>query len=720
MNKKIILIIVVIVALAAFFFKTRMHSTPTESGNWAMGGHDQEGTYYSPLMAINAENVDQLGFAWSYDMNTFRGQEATPLVVDGIMYTSGNWGHVYAVNAVTGKEIWHFDPKVPGQIGRNPCCDIVNRGVALRGDKVYVASLDGRLHALDAKTGQQIWDADTIIDHKLPYASTGAVTLTKDAVIIGNSGADMDEGGVRGYVSAYDLETGKFKWRFFTVPPPPGTPIDQPDLQAAEKTWPPHRPAKYLGGATVWDGVSYDPELDLLYFGTANAAPYDHRQMGPGDGDDLYVASIVALNAKTGGIAWHYQETPGDRWDFDAVAKLVMADLTLNVQSRKVLMQASKNGFFYILDRKTGELLSANNFAYVNWASHVDMKTGRPAITPQADYYSSPKNVYPSWAGAHSWNPMSYNLKTGLVYIPVVDVPSVWVDLAHNGGRLKFLNGYFTVNGIFPDDSYDAAALKGLNGKLPDMAELLKETGHPQVKVTRKFAREVLRAWDPVNSKVVWEQETSSGMRGYDGGVMSTASGLVFQGRGDGEFRVYSATDGKLLKSIQTGSHIMAAPMTYTVNGEQYVAVQAGYGGTQISVGPIPPKSAAISHVNMNRIIVFKLGGSQVPEPSARSEPLFPKPAKMPDPKLIAAGEVKFAEQCSRCHQFGPSVTPDLTRLPPGLRNVFKDIVLKGILSSNGMGKFDDLLSEQDVEAINAYLLNENWKGYNHQESIKQ
>lgn len=724
--KKTTLVIIFAAAIIFAFIKLRLH-TPVnagapipQSGDWNMGGHDEAGTYYSPLTKIDSQNVSQLGFAWSYDMNTYRGQEATPIVVDGVMYTSGNWGNTYAVDAKTGKEIWHYDPHVPGQIGRNPCCDIVNRGVAYKNGKIYVASLDGRLHALDAKTGGQIWEVDTIVNHKLPYASTGAVKLTSDAAIIGNAGADMDYGGVRGYVSAYDLETGKFKWRFFTVPPPRGQPIDQPDLAAAEKTWPSKRDPKYLGGATVWDGISYDPDLDLLYFGTANAAPYDHRQMGPGDGDDLYAASIVAVNAETGKLAWYYQETPGDKWDFDAVAKMVLTDLTLDGKPRKVLMQASKNGFFYILDRKTGELLSAKNYAYVNWATHVDMKTGRPEVTPQADYYSGPKNVYPSWAGAHSWNPMTYDLKTGLVYIPVIDVPAVWVDLAHNGGRLKFLNGYFTVNGIFPDDSYDASALKSLNGPLPDLKTLLKETKHPWVKINKKFAREVLRAWDPVNSKVVWEQETSSGMRGYDGGVMSTASGLVFQGRGDGEFRVYSAEDGKLLKSIQTGSHIMAAPMTYTVDGEQYVAVQAGYGGTQISVGPIPPKSAAITHVNMNRIIAFKLGGGEVPAPAARTEPPYPKPAHMPDKKLVDLGEVKFVEQCSRCHQFGPSVTPDLTRLAPAMRGIFKDIVLKGVMASNGMGKFDDWLSVHDVDAINAYLLNENWKGYKQQESMKK
>ncbi len=518
-----------------------------QAGNWYTGGRDENGTYYSPLAQIDKSNVEKLGFAWSYEMNTFRGQEATPVVVNGVMYTSGIWGHVYAVNASIGSEIWHYDPKVPGQAGRNPCCDVVNRGIALAKNKVYVASIDGRLHALDAASGKKIWEVDTVIDHRMPYSSTGAVHIAKDVVVIGNSGADMDVGGVRGYVSAYDLETGKFKWRFFTVPPSPGEPYEHPELAMADKTWDSSRDAKFKGGGTVWDGFAYDSELNILYFGTGNAAPYDHRQLGPKDGDDLFSASIIAVNPDTGRMVWYYQETPGDRWDFDANQKLILADLELAGGKRQVLMQASKNGFFYILDRKTGELLSAKNYSFVNWASHVDMKTGRPVISEAANYYSSPKTVFPSWAGAHTWPPMSFNLKTGLVYIPVIDAPNVWVDMASNGGRIRFINSFFTVNGIFPDDSYDPESLKGYFGPLPDLETIRKAGGNSP----KKLVREALRAWDPVNEKIVWEQETSSGMRGYDGGVMSTASGLVFQGRGDGELRVYAAESGELLKSIQ-------------------------------------------------------------------------------------------------------------------------------------------------------------------------
>jgi quinohemoprotein ethanol dehydrogenase len=692
----------------------RLAAADREPQNWFTGGRDKDGSYYSPLSNIDANNVKQLGFAWQYDLgNPMRGQEATPIVIDGVMYTSGTWGYVYAVNAATGKELWRYDPKPDYFIGRHPCCDLVNRGVAVWKGKVYVASVDGRLHALDAATGKKIWVADTITDHKLPYSSTGAPQVAGDVIVIGNSGADMGHTAVRGYVAAYDLETGKFKWRFYTVPPAVGQPYENPELAQADKTWDPHRRPEFNGGGTAWDGFAYDAALNLVYFGTANAAPYDLRQLGPAKLDSLFTASILALDASTGRMAWYYQTTPRDSWDFDSVQKLILADLTVDGTSRPVIMQASKNGFFYVLDRKTGQLLSANNYTYVNWASHVDMKTGRPVVTKAADWYSSPKNVYPSWSGGHTWNPMSYSAQTHLVYIPVIDMSAVWVDMLHNGGRMKYLDGFFTVQGIYPDDTYDAAALKSLYGPVPDLQTL---------RASRKvnLVRELLRAWDPVAQKIVWEHETSSGIRGYDGGVMSTAGNLVFQGRGSGELWVYAADSGKVLTVIKTGSHIMAAPTTYAINGEQFVAVQAGYGGTGITVGPIPPSSAARRYQNTNRIIAFKLHGGAVPTPAARVEEPFAKPpAATATQAQIDAGEIKFVEECSRCHVFGPSSTPDLRKLNAGLHAAFKDIVLKGVLAPAGMERFDDILSDQDVDNIHAYLIDQSWAAWRQQEGGK-
>ena len=690
----------------------RLQAADTEPQNWFTGGRDKDGTYYSPLTSINAGNVKNLGFAWSYDLGTpLRGQEATPIVIDGVLYTSGTWGYVYAVDAATGRELWRYDPKADYQAARNPCCDLVNRGVAVWKGKVYVASVDGRLHALNAATGQKIWEADTIADHKLPYASTGAPQIAGEVLIIGNAGSDMGRGGVRGYVSAYDLQTGAFKWRFYTVPPAVGQPFENPELAAAAKTWDSHRGSQYQGGGTAWDGLAYDPKLNLVYFGTANAAPYDLRQLGPAKLDSLYTASIIALNADTGRLAWYYQTTPHDHWDFDADQKMILADLDIDGVPQHVLMQASKNGFFYVLDRKSGKLLSAKNYTYINWASGVDLKTGRPMPTEASDWYSSPKTVYPSWAGGHTWNPMSYSAATHLVYIPVIDVPSVDVDMLHNGGQVKFLDGFFTMQGIFPDDTYDAADLKRLYGPLPDLKD---------IKASRKVkpVRELLRAWDPVAQKTVWEHETSSGMRGYDGGVTSTAGNLVFQGRGSGGLWVYAADTGKILKVIKTGSHIMAAPATYAVNGEQYIAVQVGYGGTAIAEGPIPPSSAAAKYENTNRIVAFKLGGGEVPTPPVRTnEPFEKPPAPAATAAEINAGEIKFIEECSRCHALGLSTTPDLRRLNPGLHAAFKDIVLHGALAPAGMERFDDVLSEKDADNIHAYLIDQSWIAYRAQEA---
>jgi quinohemoprotein ethanol dehydrogenase len=680
---------------------------PVAGDQWAFVGGDPAGTWFSALTQINDGNAAQLGFAWAYDMGTDRGQEATPLVVDGVMYTSGVWGIVYALDAVTGKLLWQFDPGIDPASARNACCDTVNRGVAVRDGVVFVASEDGKLHALDARTGAEKWSADTIINRNQTYASTGAVVLTGDAVVIGNSGADLGDGSTRGYISAWDIRTGAFKWRFFTVPPAPGQPFEHPELAMAAKSWGPDHDGRYQNGGTVWDGLSYDAQTDQIVFGTANASPYVRAKSAAERHDDLFNASIIAVNARSGRMNWYYQETPGDAWDYDAVQKFIFATLPIGGQTHRVVMQASKNGFYYTLDLKTGKLLAADAFTYVNWASGVDLSTGRPRFTPIADYSARPKNVYPSWAGGHTWNPMSFSPATGLVYIPTLDVPNVMVNLPANHGALDHLEGFFNANGIIPDDTYDLPTLTRLYGPLPDKATLQKERGKTNL------VREVLKAWDPVQRKVVWEQVTSQGNRGYDGGVLSTAGNIVVQGRGDGTLRVYNATTGAQITSIQTGTHIMAAPMTYRIGGVQYIAVQAGYGGIGISY-PIPPGDAAYRNMNTNRILVFKLGGGPVPQPEPRPDPFtYPAPpALQASPAVIAHGEAKFTEYCSRCHVFGPGVTPDLSRLPPEVHGMFNDIVLKGALAQLGMAPLADVVSKDDVEAIHAYLIDQQRQGY--------
>jgi quinohemoprotein ethanol dehydrogenase len=684
------------------------------AGDWPVTGHDQAGGYFSPLDGISAGNVDRLGFAWDFDLGGGRGQESTPIVVDGIMYASSIWGHAFALDARTGKQLWHYDPEVPGGAGRYACCDVVNRGLAYRNGRVFVASLDGRLHALDAATGKPAWVIDTIIDHAAPYGSTGGVVLTGDSVIIGNAGADLGKEGTRGYVSAYDIANGALKWRFFVVPPAPGLPLENPELALARKSWGPSAPdrtaERWGGGGSPWDGITYDPALDLVYVGTGNAAPYDQHQRSKDlHADDLYCASILAIHAGTGRLAWYYQETPGDHWDYDATQKMMLADLDIGGTTRPVIMQASKNGFFYVLDRTDGKLLGAEPFTFVNWAKRIDLKTGRPVVTRNADYSAKPKNIYPSWAGGHTWNPTSFDPRTGLVYIPSIDAPNLMFDLQKNGGSVKHLEGFFTVNGIIPDDGFVAADNKRIFGDLPDREYLKRQAKRPLV-------REILKAFDPKTGKVVWSRVTSEGLRGYDGGVLSTGGNLVFQGRGSGQLWVYAADTGDVLKVVETGSHIMAAPMTYQIDGVQYVAVQAGYGGAAFTAGPIPPSSAAFTHQNVNRIIVFKLDGGAVPPPPERpAEPFLKPPASTAGKAEIEHGEDKFVEQCSRCHVFGPSITPDLRKLPAEIHDSFKDIVLRGALSPMGMAAFGDVLSEADADAIHAYLIDMAAQGYEDQ-----
>lgn len=637
----------------------RLLAADKHPGEWLTSGRDFSEGYYSPLTQINKQNVDRLGFAWDYDTHTNRGLEATPIVVDGVMYTSGSTGKAYALDAKTGKEIWSFDPHADLRVNREACCDEVNRGVAVWQGKVYVASFDGKLFALDAGTGSVLWQADTIIDHKKGYTSTGAPQVAGKVVVIGNGGGEYD---ARGYISAYDLDTGKLAWRFFTVPGDPSKPYENPELEAAAKTWDPKSNWNMGGGGTVWDAMNYDPELNLLYFGTGNGTFYDESKRSPSGGDNLYIASVIALNPDTGRMAWYYQEVPGDQWDYDVVQPIILANLKIHGKMRKVLMHASKPGFFYILDRQTGELLSANKYVPVTWASHVDMKTGRPVEAANARdyrYSTNGKNlISPSPMGGHNWNPMSYDPKTGLVYIPEIE-----------NGQTSIFSG-----------------------------------------------KSFLRAWDPIRSKVVWEVPMSDW---WDRpGVLATAGGLVFQGTGTGYFCAYDAATGKKVKQIEIGTSVIAAPMSYSVDGVQYVAVMAGWGGGGWNFPH--PENAAYQRGNEGRIIAFKLGGGPAPLP-----PLLPpiQPIPQPPPLTASAETVKqggqlFAAHCSSCHANAPhTLTPDLRRMSPETHDAFQKIVLDGLLQNAGMPPWDGILSSADVDAIHAYLISISWDAYKKQQA---
>jgi quinohemoprotein ethanol dehydrogenase len=394
----------------------RLASADAEPGEWMAHGRTYGEQRFSPLDQIDTNTVSRLGLAWFADLESRRGQESTPIVVDGVLYASTAWSRVKAYDAATGKPLWSYDPEVPGEWAVNACCDVVNRGVAVWDGKVFVGSFDGRLIALDAATGRELWDVNTI-DRTKPYTITGAPRVVKGKVLIGNGGAEF---GVRGYVSAYDAQSGALAWRFYTVPGNPADGFEQPILKKAAETWSGEW-WKLGGGGTVWDSMAYDPQLDLLYIGVGNGSPWNHLLRSEGNGDNLFLASIVAVDPDDGSYVWHYQTTPGETWDHTATQHIIVADVRIDGATRRVVMQAPKNGFFYVLDAKTGQLISAKNFTEISWATHVDMKTGRPVETPHARFYKTgqPFLSLQNPNGAHTWHPMSFSPQTGLVYIPV-------------------------------------------------------------------------------------------------------------------------------------------------------------------------------------------------------------------------------------------------------------------------------------------------------------
>jgi quinohemoprotein ethanol dehydrogenase len=685
---------------AANVTAARLGAAEAEGDQWFTPGRDANGTYYSPLTDITPANVAQLGFAWDYRLGTNRGQESTPLVIDGRMYVTSNFGRVYALDAATGRELWKYDPHIDGQWGRYACCDAVNRGLVAFEGTLYVGALDGWLHAIDAGTGTLKWKVDTLIgrEQRKPYTLTGAPLLAGDAIVVGNGGGDF--AGARGYVTAYDLKSGAQRWRFFTVPRDPALgPQDQPHLEAAVKTWSPRHRWDQGAGGNVWDGMAYDGTLGLVYIGTANPAPYNSHLDGAKAGDELYAASILAIHVADGTLAWYYQAVPQDRWDFDATQKFVLADLTLGGRPRRVIMQAEKDGFYYVLDRVSGELLSAHTFAVATWTTGIDPKTGRPGIDARADYDRGPALVFPSEAGAHSWQPMAYDAARGLTFIPAIESGNVLIEAAKR--RAGLVEGQFTTP-AFIAESYDPKAMQSLYGDLPSLATLSK--GLTNDTASRGF----LRAWSVAEQRIVWEAPTATS---WDGGVMATASGVVFQGDANGYLNAYAADGGRKLAAINVGASMMAAPITYRVDGTQYVAIVAGYGGGAI-IGstPFDPASAADRYGNEGRVIVLKVGGPAPPLPPVYQAPPWPPlPARPTDGGQIAAGELLYSRYCSRCHVFGHSSLPDLRRMAPGTHSLFRNIVLEGLYAPKGMGRFDDVLTPADADAIHAYVTDQAW-----------
>ena len=632
-------------------------SVESRPGDWLSYGRDYYEQRFSPLDQINDTNAAKLGLAWSFETATDRGLEATPLVIDGVMYTTGSWSVVYAVDARTGKELWKYDPEVHRKYDQLACCDVVNRGAAFYKGRVYLGALDGRLIAIDAKSGKPSWSVTTV-DQKQAYTSTGAPRIANGKVIIGNGGAEY---GVRGYVSAYDAETGKLAWRFYTVPGDPSKPQENKALEAALPTWKGDNWWKFGGGGTVWDSIVYDPELNLLYVGTGNGAAWNREIRSPGGGDNLYLASILAINPDNGELVWHYQTVPGDTWDYTAVQPMMLADLQIGGRLRKVLMQAPKNGFFYVLDRATGELLAADPYVAVNWASHVDLKTGRPVEMPGADYKEKGTYIRPGPLGGHNWQAMSFSPKTGLVYIPAQD----------NGRYYEQPKGF---------------EYKPLEYNL-GLAPIGRNMDRYEVPYTGR-----LLAWDPVARKPRWTVEYGSY---WNGGTLATAGNLVFQGTAAGDFIAYHAATGEKLWSSWATTGIVAPPITYMIDGKQYVSVMAGWGGAF-------SKKAR----SYGRLLTYTIGGTaDLPSrPRARAVTAIASNAR---PEEIAAGAKIFGTYCARCHG-GGTVLPDLRRSSPGIYNGLEKI-LDGSLVEQGMPRFAEL-DKAAIAELRAYLLDERKK----------
>ena len=656
-----------------------------EPENWIAHGRTYEEQRFSPLTKINKESVSDLGLAWYKDMGTNRALEATPIVVDGIMFFTSTWSRVYAVEAKTGKTLWSFDPEVPGEWARKACCDIVNRGVAVYQGKVFFASLDGRLFSLNAESGEKIWEVDTITDRTRAYTITGAPRVAKGKVYIGNGGAEY---GVRGYVTAYDTETGEQVWRFFTVPGDPSLGFEDPAMEMAAKTWKGTNWWEFGGGGTVWNSIVYDPDFNNIYLGVGNGSPWTREIRSPGGGDNLFLASIVAVDADTGKYKWHYQTTPEDNWDYTAVQDMALADMEIDGEKKKVLLQAPKNGFFYVIDRSNGKVLRAHPFAAVTWATHVDLETGRPVENPEVDYSENGSFVLPGPLGAHNWQAMSVDLDAGLVYIP-----------AQENAFFYAVEENYKKTGIFkrnPGRWNMGIEMSSLAQNVLSNLESMPEPGG------------FLKAFDPLTGETKWSVPIP---HYWNGGVLGTAGGLVFQGDALGMFSAYDKETGERLWEFNTYTSMLAPPISFEIDGEQYVSILTGSGGGDLFGGePLPPIEiqASLTYNNFGRLLVFKLGGQkELPIPDVRDKTIPEQVLADASNDQIRNGESNYNQYCAVCHGFvvkSAGGLPDLRKMTTGTHDLFNKIVLEGILGSNGMAGFADVLSEDDVDNIHHYV----------------
>jgi quinohemoprotein ethanol dehydrogenase len=636
--------------------------------DWLRHNATDMGGNFSPLGQISTATVGKLGLAWSIDLPDEHALEATPLAVNGILYFSGSYARVYAVDGRTGKRLWMYDPETwkHNQIKLRWTL-AANRGVAYEAGRIFVGTIDGRLIALDARTGKKIWSVETV-DPDSKNTITGAPAVFRGKVLIGNGGADFN---ARGYVTAYDQKTGKQLWRFYTVPGSPEQNKGDPAMERAAETWSGEYWKTGTGG-TAWNGLTYDPELNQVYIGTGNSGPYDPAVRSPGNGDNLYLVSIVALNPDTGEYIWHYQQNPREAWDYKSTPNIIATTLTIDGKPRKVLLHAPTNGFMYVLDRVTGKVISAEKITRVSWAKSIDLNTGRPVELPNIRYETGETSIWPGTFGGHNWMDMAFSPKTGLVYVPVMQLGVTFRKFSGTGG--------VTTSGIEVD-----AIGKDVD---PDAY-----TG-------------TLLAWDPVRQKARWKVLHDVM---WNGGILATQGNLVFQGTADGWLSGYDSASGKRLWRFYVGMGIIAPPMSYAVGGRQYVSVLAGFGNSNI-VG-YKNMDMGWKYASPRRLLTFALGGTaKLPKTPPRWQKLKP----VDDPKLVldeaqvAAGDRLFNMNCWSCHGlkihstggFAPDLRESLIALD---KDALWGVLHEGALLPNGMPRFDSFTREQS-DAIHAYI----------------
>jgi quinohemoprotein ethanol dehydrogenase len=646
-----------------------------DAGNWPGFGRVDDAQHYSPLNQINDGNVSRLGLAWAFDIPGVVLAVSTPLEVDGVLYFAVGYSVVRAVDAATGRLLWSYDPEVAKVAGEKLRKGWGIRGIAYSNHRVFVGTQDGRLIAINARDGKPMWSVMTISKDDKRYI-TGPPLTFKDKVLIGHAGADV--GAVRGYATAYDAQTGRQAWRFYAVPGDPKKGFENDAMRMAAKTWTGEW-WKFGGGGTIWNSMTYDPQLNRVYLGTGNGAPWNQKIRSPGGGDNLFLCSIVAVDADTGKYLWHYQINPGETWDYTADMDIELATLEIGGKAHRVLMEAPKNGFFYVIDRDSGKLLSAEKFVQATWADKIDLETGRPVEAPNARYRSGETTISPAGTGGHNWQPMSFNPLTGLVYIPAMDRPGYYNDKGIDFPHWKPEPGMVPNPGI----NY------GLGGGIP-----------------RDAGSGFLLAWDPVRQRAAWRVPSAAI---WNGGTATTAGNLVFQGGADGKFSAYAADSGKSLWSFDAETGVIGAPISYEVDGRQYVSVIAGYGGAGAAFGGRSAQFGWDARTQQRRVLTFALDGDARLPPA----PAFHRTVPVDDATFIAdaaaeeRGGIAYGKNCMFCH--GPAgisggMAPDLRESAVILSApAFKSIVHAGALLTNGMPQFEEL-SDRELEDTRSYL----------------